>query len=63
MKAGKPSRLIDAQPLERGTDIAVDDEFEPVDKQLGVALHIVFDPVEHQTDKGCLLYTSDAADE
>lgn len=41
MKAGKPSRLIDAQPLERGTDIAVDDEFEPVDKQLGVALHIV----------------------
>ena len=34
MKAGKPSRLIDAQPLERGTDIAVDDELEPVDKQL-----------------------------
>ena len=55
MKAGKPSRLIDAQPLERGTDIAVDDEFEPVDKQLGVALHIVFDPVEHQTDKGVLV--------
>ena len=39
MKAGKPSRLIDAQPLERGTDIAVDDELKPVDEQLRVALH------------------------
>ena len=55
MKAGKLSRLIDAQPLERGTDIAVDDELKPVDKQLRVALHVVFDPVEHQADKGVLV--------
>ena len=33
----------------------MDDELKPVDEQLRVALHVVFDPVEHQTDKGILV--------
>ena len=35
-----------------GSDISVDDGGEAINEQGGVCLHVVFDPVEHQPDKG-----------
>ena len=41
--------------LERGGDVPVDHGGKAVNDHSGIGLHVIFDPVEHQADKGVLV--------